>query len=59
MHVSTKYLCGPRPHVDRGMHVMHGLWVQQWNIRRVVAGAREGPYEARMGARGCDGSGVM
>ena len=51
--------CGPRPHVvDRGTRVMHRLWVQWQNIRRVVAGAREWSYEAQRGAMGCDGFGV-
>ena len=60
MHVSTKYLCGPKPcDVDREMHVMYGLWVQWQNIRWVVMGAHKGPYKARIGARGCDGLGVM
>ena len=45
--------------MDRGTHVVHGLQVEWQNIRRVVVGARKGLYEARMGARGCDGSGVM
>ena len=59
MHVSTKYLCGPRPRVvDRGMCVMHGLWVQWQNIRQVVIGTCERLYKAQIGARGCDGSGV-
>ena len=59
MHVSTKYLCGPRLHVvDRRTRIVHGLWVQWQNIRRVVAGARKWLYEAQMGATGCDGSGV-
>ena len=57
MHVSTKYLCGPRPRVvDRGTHVVHGLRVQWQNIRQVVAGARKWSYEARMGTMGCDRS---
>ena len=38
MHVSTKYLCGLRP------HVVHGLQVQWQNIRWVVAGARKWSY---------------
>ena len=59
MHVSTKYLCGPKPHVvDRGMCVVHGLQVQWWNIRWVVVGAHKWLYEAWMGAMGWDGSGV-
>ena len=59
MHVSTQYLCGPKPHVvDRGMCIMHRLWVQWQNIRQVFAGACEGPYKARMGARGCNRLGV-
>ena len=60
MHVSTKYLCGPRPRVvDRGTRVVHGLQVQWQNIRRVVVGAHKWSYEAWMGTMGCDGSGVM
>ena len=60
MHVSTKYLCGLKPHiVDRGMCIVHRLQVQWQNIRWVVAGARKWPYEAQVGATGCDGSGVM
>ena len=60
MHVSMKYLCGPRPRiVDRGTRVVHGLRVQWQNIRWVVAGARKWSYEAWMGTMGCDGSGVM
>ena len=59
MHISMKYLCGPRLHVvDRGMHIVHRLQVQWQNIRWVVMGAHEGPYKARIGARGCDGLGV-
>ena len=59
MHVSMKYLCGPRLHiVDRGTCIVHGLWVQSQNIRRVVTGACKGLYKARMGARGCDRLGV-
>ena len=59
MHVSMKYLCGPRPCVvDRGTRVVHGLRVQWQNIRRVVAGAHKWSYEAQMGATGCDGLGV-
>ena len=55
-----KYLCGPRLRiVDRGTHVMHGLRVQWQNIRLVVVGAHKGPYKARTGARGWDGSGMM
>ena len=42
MHVSMKYLCGPRPHVvDKGMCVVHGLQVHGWNIRQVVVGANK------------------
>ena len=60
MHVSTKYLCGPRPHVvDRRVHIVHGLRVQWQNIRQVVAGDHKWLYKARMGAMGCDRSGVM
>ena len=59
MHVSMKYLCGPKPHImDRGMRIMHGLQVQWQNIRQVVMGAHEGPYKAPIGARGCDRLGV-
>ena len=59
MHVSTKYLCGPRPHVvDRGTRVVHGLRVQWQNIRWVVAGARKWSYEAQMGTMVCNGLGV-
>ena len=60
MHISMKYLCGPRLHVvDRRTCIVHRLWVQWQNIRQVVVGARKWSYEARMGATGCDGSGVM
>ena len=60
MHVFTKYLCGPRPCVvDRATRVVHGLQVQWQNNRRVVADAHKWSYKARMGATGCDGSGVM
>ena len=45
--------------MDRGTRIVHGLRVQWQNIRRVVAGARKWSYEARMGAMGCDRSGVM
>ena len=42
MHVSMKYLCGPRPHiVDKGTYVVHRLWVHGWNIRWVVVGANK------------------
>ena len=59
MHVSTKYLCGPRPRVvDRGTCVVHGLRVQWQNIRRVGAGAHKWSYKARMGTMVCNGSGV-
>ena len=60
MHVSTKYLCGPRPRVvDRGMRIVHGLRVQWQNNRQVVVDARKWSYEAQMGTMGCDGLGVM
>ena len=59
MYVSMKYLCGPRPHiVDRGTCIVHRLWVQWQNIRRVVVGACKWSYEAQMGAMGCDRLGV-
>ena len=59
MHVSTKYLCGPRLRVvDRETRVVHGLRVQWQNIRQVGAGARKWSYEARMGTMVCNGSGV-
>ena len=44
--------------VDRGTCIGHGLWVQWQNIRWVVMGAHKWSYMARMGAMGCDRSGV-
>ena len=45
--------------MDRGTRVVHRLRVQWRNTRRVVAGVHKWSYEARMGATGCDGLGVM
>ena len=59
VHGGMRVVHGGTRIMHGGMRVVHGLRVQWRNTRQVVAGARKWSYEARMGATGCDGLGVM